>query len=182
MKLSKDFQSQLIAEQTARQGISSTLEELRRELETIKAKQNNQNPMDISSTTDTVTELNCAKQKAEEEKCLFEERLTKAKAEYDQSLKDKNREINTEIERIKRQMEEQMCKEREAMVKANEHQLQTIMLELCSLKEKQDKDTTDRKVGGKALLDNIKASIDPILKSDFKSGEHIGIGAHLKGL
>ena len=32
------------------------------------------------------------------------------------------------------------------------------------------------------MLDNIKASIDPILKSDFKSGEHIGIGTLLKGL
>ena len=31
------------------------------------------------------------------------------------------------------------------------------------------------------MLDNIKASIDPILKSDFESGEPIGIGAHLKG-
>ena len=56
------------------------------------------------------------------------------------------------------------------------------MSELDSLKEKQDKDTTDRKVGEKALFDNIKASIDPILKSDFKGGEHIGIGACLKGL
>ena len=32
------------------------------------------------------------------------------------------------------------------------------------------------------MLDNIQASIDPILKSDFKSDEPIGIGAHLKGL
>ena len=37
-------------------------------------------------------------------------------------------------------------------------------------------------VGEKVLLDNIKASIDPILKLDFKSGEPIGIGARLKGL
>ena len=56
------------------------------------------------------------------------------------------------------------------------------MSELLSLKEKQDKDTTDRKVREKALLDNIKASIDPILKSDFKSGEHISKDACLKGL
>ena len=54
------------------------------------------------------------------------------------------------------------------------------MLELHALKEKQDKDTTDRKVGEKVLLDNIKASIDPILKLDFKSGEPIGIGACFK--
>ena len=82
-----------------------------------------------------------------------------------------------EIEHIKKHMEDQMCKECEATTKANEHQLQTIMSELHALKEKQDKDTTDRKVREKALLDNIKASIDPILKSDFKSGEPIGIGA-----
>ena len=102
----RDFQSQLIAEQAARQGVSSTLEELCRELETIKAEQNGQNPMDISSITDTVTELNHAKQKAEEEKRLFEERLAKAKVEYDQVLKDKNRGISTEIECIKKHMEE----------------------------------------------------------------------------
>ena len=66
--------------------------------------------------------------------------------------------------------------------KANEIQMQTIMSELHALKENQVKDTTDRKVGEKVLLDNIKASIDPILKSDFKSGEPISIGACLKGL
>ena len=76
----------------------------------------------------------------------------------------------------------QMCKEREQAAKASKHQLKTIMLELRTLKEKQEKDTTDRKVGGKALLDNIKASIDPILKSDHKSSDHIGIGACLKNL
>ena len=37
-------------------------------------------------------------------------------------------------------------------------------------------------MGEKALLDNIKASIDPILKTDFKASEHIGVGAHIKGL
>ena len=79
-------------------------------------------------------------------------------------------------------MEDQMCKERESTAKANEVQMQTIMSELLALKENQVKDTTDRKVGEKVLLDNIKASIDPILKSDFKSGEPIGIGARLKGL
>ena len=59
---------------------------------------------------------------------------------------------------------------------------ETIMLELRSLKEKHEKETTDRKVREKALLENIKASIDPILKTDFKAGEHIGVGAHIKGL
>ena len=75
-----------------------------------------------------------------------------------------------------------MRKEREQAAKASEHQLQSIMSELRSLKEKQDKDTTERKVGEKALLDNIKASIDPILKSDYKSGDQIGVGARLKHL
>ena len=37
-------------------------------------------------------------------------------------------------------------------------------------------------MGEKTLLDNIKASIDPILKSDYKSGKQIGIGAQLKCL
>ena len=73
-----------------------------------------------------------------------------------------------------------MRKEHKLTAKANEIQMQTIMSELRALKEV--KDTTDRKVGEKVLLDNIKASIDPILKSDFKSGEPIGIGARLKGL
>ena len=54
----RDFQNQLIAEQTARQQVSGTLELLRQELETLKADQHNQNPMDISSSTDTVSELN----------------------------------------------------------------------------------------------------------------------------
>ena len=133
--------------------------------------------MDISSTTDTLTELNLAKQRAEEKR-LLEERLAKAKNRYDQLLKDKS----AELDRIKRHMEEQICKECKATVKANEHQLQTIMLELRSLKEKQDKDYNDRKVGEKALIDNIKASIDPILKSDFKASEHVSIGARIKGL
>ena len=39
----RDFQDELIAEQVAQQGVSSTLEELQRELETMKAKQNDQN-------------------------------------------------------------------------------------------------------------------------------------------
>ena len=56
------------------------------------------------------------------------------------------------------------------------------MLELRVLKEKQEKDFTDRTVGEKVLLDNIKASIDPILKSNHKSSDHIGIGFHLKDL
>ena len=75
-----------------------------------------------------------------------------------------------------------MCKEREQAAKASENQLKAIMSELPGLKEKQEKDFTDRKVSEKVLLDNIKANIGPILKSDHKSGDHIGIGAHLKNL
>ena len=138
--------------------------------------------MDVSSSTDTASELNHIKQQAKQEKHSIEEKLANTKAENKQALQNKNRKITMEIERIKKHVEDQMCKEHEATAKANEHQLQTIMSELCALKEKQDKDTTDRKVGEKRLLDNIKASIDPILKSDFKSGEPIGIGALLKGL
>ena len=65
--------------------------------------------MDVSSSTDATTELNRIKQKAEEEKCLVKERLAKIKAEYEQALKDKNRAITTEIEHIKKHMEDQMC-------------------------------------------------------------------------
>ena len=79
-------------------------------------------------------------------------------------------------------MEEQMHKEWEEAAKANEHQLKTIMSELCVLKEKQEKEFTDRKAGEQVLLDNIKASIDQILKSDHKSSDHTGIGARLKNL
>ena len=134
--------------------------------------------MDISSTTDTANKVNLAKQKAAEEKHLFKEKLAKLKSDYDQSLRDKG----AELDRLKKHMDDQMCKEREATAKANKHQLQTIMLELQSLKEKHEKETTDRKVGEKALLDNIKASINPILKTDFKAGKHVGVGTRLKGL
>ena len=178
----RDLRNQLIAEQTARQQDSSTLELLRQELETLKSDQQNQNLMDISSSTDNVSEINRIKQQAEQEKRANEEKLAKLKAEHEQILQNKNREITSEIECIKQSMEEQMRKEREQTAKANEIQMQTIMSELRALKENQVKDTTDRKVGEKVLLDNIKASIDPILKSDFKSGESIGIAACLKGL
>ena len=56
------------------------------------------------------------------------------------------------------------------------------MSELHILKEKQEKEFTNRKAGEQVLLDNIKASIDPILKSDHKSSDHTGIGARLKNL
>ena len=108
--------------------------------------------------------------------------MAKIKAEHEQALQNKNREVTTEIEHIKQHMKDQMHKEHESTAKANEIQMQTIMSELRALKENQVKDTADRKVREKVLLDNIKASIDPIHKSDFKSGEPIGIGARLKGL
>ena len=79
-------------------------------------------------------------------------------------------------------MEEQMQKERAEAPKTSEHQLQAIISELCALKEIHEKDTNKRKVDEKALLDNIKASIDPILKSDYKTGDHICVGARLKHL
>ena len=79
-------------------------------------------------------------------------------------------------------MEEQMRKERVEATKTSEHQLQSIMSELRTLKGKHEKDTNERKVDEKALLDSIKASIDPILKSDYKTGDHIGIGARLNHL
>ena len=50
------------------------------------------------------------------------------------------------------------------------------MSELLALKEKHEKDTKERKVDEKTLLESIKASIDPILKSDYKTSDHVGIG------
>ena len=134
--------------------------------------------MDVSLTNNN-DELNHC-QKVEEENRVLSETLAKTQLEYEQALTNKNCEISSEIERIKRTMEDQMCKDGEQAAKASKHQLQSIMSELCSIKEKQD--TTERKVGEKALLDNIKASIDPILKSDYKAGDQIGIGAQLKHL
>ena len=75
-----------------------------------------------------------------------------------------------------------MQKERAEATKTSKHQLQSIMSELHALKEKYKKDTNKRKVDEKALLENIKASIDPILKSDYKTGDHISVGAWLKHL
>ena len=79
-------------------------------------------------------------------------------------------------------MEEQMRKERVKVPRTSEHQLQSIMSELCALKDKHEKDTKERKVDEKTFLENIKASIDPILKSDHKTSDHIGVGAQLKHL
>ena len=75
-----------------------------------------------------------------------------------------------------------MRKERAEATKTSEHQLQSIMAELCVLKEKHEKDTKERRVDEKTLLENIKVSIDPILKSDYKTSDHVSIGARLKHL
>ena len=63
----RHFQDQLIAKQAAHEQVSGTLEVLQQELEAIKSNQTTQNPMDISSTTDTVNKLNLTKQKAAKE-------------------------------------------------------------------------------------------------------------------
>ena len=120
--------------------------------------------------------------KAEQEKCKVAEELERTKTEYEQALASKSCEISLQIERIKKHMEEQMCKERAEATKTSKHQLQSIMSELHALKEKHEKDTKERKVDEKTLLENIKASIDPILKSDYKTSDHISIGARLKHL
>ena len=136
--------------------------------------------MDVS-LTDNV-DLNRKRDKAEQEKRKLAEELEKTKTEYEQALARKSHEVSWEIERIEKHMEEQMRKERAEATKTSEHQLQSIMSELRALKEKHEKDTKERKVDEKTLLENIKASIDPILKSDYKTSDHIGVGARLKHL
>ena len=171
----RDFQAQLSAEQTAREQVTNTLELMCQELEALKEAQSSPNPMDVSLTDNA--DLNHECDKVEQEKRKLVEELEKTKTEYEQALASKSREVSTEIERIKKHMEEQMCKERVEATKTSEHQLQSIMSELCALKEKHEKDTKERKVDEKTLLENIKASIDPILKSDYKTSDHISIGA-----
>ena len=56
------------------------------------------------------------------------------------------------------------------------------MSELHAFKEKHEKDTKERKVDEKTLLEITKASIDPILNSAHKTSDHMGIGAQLKHL
>ena len=169
----RDFQAQLSAEQTAREQVTNTLELMHQELEALKEAQSGPNPMDISLTDNA--DLNCERNKAEQERRKLVEELEKTKTEYEQALASKSHEVSLEIERIKKHMEEQMRKE-------SKHQLQSIMSELRELKEKHEMDTKERKVDEKTLLENIKASIDPIVKSDYKTSDHIGIGARLKHL
>ena len=173
-----DFQAQLSAEQMACEQFTNTLKLMHQELESLKEAQSGPNPMDISITDNA--DLNHECNKAEQEKRKLVEELERTKSEYEQALASKSREVSLEIERIKKHMEEQMRKERVEATKTSEHQLQSIMSELCVLKEKHEKDTKERKVDEKALLENIKASIDPILKSDYKTSDHIGVGVRLK--
>ena len=174
-----DFQAQLSAEQTAPEQVTNTLELMHQELESLKEAQSGPNPMDVSLTDNA--DLNRERDKAEQEKCRLTKELERTKTEYEQAITSKSREVSLEIERIKKHMEEQMRKERVEATKTSEHQLQSIMSELRALKEKHEEDTKERKVDEKNLLENIKASIEPILKPDYKS-DHIGVGAHLKHL
>ena len=176
----RDFQAQLSAEQTAREQVTNTLELMRQELEALKEAQSGPNPMDVSVADNA--DLNCERDKAEQEKRKLAEELERTKTEYEQALASKNREVSLVIERIKKHMEEQMRKERAEATRTSEHQLQSIMSELRALKDKHEKDTKERKVDEKTLLENIKASIDPILKPDQKSSDHIGVGTRLKYL
>ena len=144
-----DFQTQLFAEQLAREQVTNTLEVMRQELEALKEPQNGHNPMDVSLMNNN-SDLNHELEKAEQEKRKLVEALEKTKIEYKQALANKNCEGSSEIEQIKKHMEEQMGKERAENAKTSEHQLQSIMSELHALKEKHEKDTNERKVDEKA--------------------------------
>ena len=62
----RDFQAQLSAEQMACEQVTNTLELMRQELEALKEAQSGPNPMDVSLTD--YTDLNCERDKAEQEK------------------------------------------------------------------------------------------------------------------
>ena len=136
--------------------------------------------MDFSVTDNT--DLNRERDRAEQEKHKLTEELERTKTEYEQALSSKNHEVSLEIEQINKHMEEQMHKERAEATRTSEHQLQSIMSELHALKDKHEKDTKARKVEEKTLLENIKASIDPVLKLHHKTSDQIGVGAQLKHL
>ena len=139
----RDFQAQLSAEQMAREQVTNTLELMCQELKALKETQSGPNSMDISLTDNA--DLNCERDKAEQEKCKLAEELERTKTKYEQALASKNCEVSLEIERIKKHMEEQMRKERAEATRTSEHQLQSIMSELRALKEKHEKDTKERK-------------------------------------
>ena len=175
-----NFQAQLSAEQTAREQVTNTLELMRQELEALKEAQNGPNPMDFSVMDNA--DLTRERDKAEQERHKLAEELERTKTDYEQALASKNRDVSLEIERIKKHMEEQMRKERAEATRTSKHQLQSIMSELRSLKDKHEKDTKARKVEEKTLLENIKASIDPVLKLNHKTSDQISVGARLKHL
>ena len=174
-----NFQAELSAEQTAREQVTNTLELMPQELEALKEIRSGPNSMEVS-LMDNV-DLNRECNKIEQEKRKLAEELERTQTEHEQALTSESCEVSLEIEQIKKHMEEQKHKERAEATKTSEHQLQSIMSELRVLKEKHEKDTKERKVDEKTLLENIKASIDPILKPDYKS-DHIGVGARLKHL
>ena len=116
---------------------------MHQELKALKEAQNGHNPMDVSLTDNS--DVNCECKKVEQEKHKLVEALEKTKIKYKQVLANKHREVSSEIERIKKHMEEQMRKERAEAAKTSEHQLQSIMSELRTLKEKHEKDTNERK-------------------------------------
>ena len=61
------------------QEIRNTLEVLRKELEAIRAKQNNQNQMHVSLNTDAMVELNCIKQKTEDRQMFSQGKVSQSK-------------------------------------------------------------------------------------------------------
>ena len=77
----RDFQTQLSAEQLAREQVTNTLEVMHQELEALKEAQNSHNPMDVSLTDNT--DLNRECKKAEQEKHKLAEALEKTKIEYE---------------------------------------------------------------------------------------------------
>ena len=151
----RNFQAQLSAEQTACEQVTNMLELMRQELEALKEAQNGPNPMDFSVTDNA--DLICEHDKAEQEKGKLAEELERTKTDYEQALASKNREVSLEIERIKKHMEEQMRKERVEATRTSEHQLQSIMSELRSLKDKTRKGHKSKKGRGKNLTRKHKS-------------------------
>ena len=141
----------------------------------------NSSQMDTSSNIDQEAGLRHIRQQAEADKKTSEDRLAQAQVDHKKALEAKKLETTAELNKIKEQMEQQFCHEHEALSKASEQNLQIIMLKLCSLKEKQDHNLKEWKSSERALLDKIKASIDPIITSDKFTGQ-IGEGAKLKWL
>ena len=92
----RDFQAQLSAEQTAHEQVTNTLELMHQELEALKEAQNGPNLMDLSVTDNA--DLNCERNRAEQEKHKMAKELERTKTEYEQALASKNQEVSLEIE------------------------------------------------------------------------------------